>query len=145
MFSHQLLAYYSLKNNFFKFLNFNLLTDFFKVVSISNILCMLTGNIQVNNWQNKKNMVYNSIYFLSKLKTMLCTLSHIRLFVNIQTVTRQAPLSIGFSRQEYWSGSPYPPPRDLHNQMIKLQADSLLDEPSRKPNRSQIKVIVHTE
>ena len=33
---------------------------------------MLTRNIQVNNWQNNKNMVYNSIYFLSKLKTMLC-------------------------------------------------------------------------
>ena len=32
-----------------------------------------------------------------------------------QSVTRQAPLSIGFSRQEYWSGLPYSPPGDLHN------------------------------
>ena len=33
--------------------------------------------------------------------------------VTLWTVARQAPLSIGFSRQEYWSGSPFSPPRDL--------------------------------
>ena len=32
------------------------------------------------------------------------------------TVVHQAPLSMGFSRQEYWSGLPCPPPRDLPNQ-----------------------------
>ena len=35
------------------------------------------------------------------------------------TVTRQAPLSMGFSRQEYWSGLPFPPPGDLPNPGIK--------------------------
>ena len=46
----------------------------------------------------------------------------------------QAPLSMGFSRQEYWSGLPFPPPGDLPNPEIEprcptLQADSLLSEP----------------
>ena len=50
----------------------------------------------------------------------------------------QAPLSMGFSRQEYWSGLPCPSPGNLPNQGIKygssaLQADSLTFEPSGKP------------
>ena len=41
------------------------------------------------------------------------SLSHVRLLVTLWTVARQAPLSLGFSGQEYWSGSPSPPPGDL--------------------------------
>ena len=49
----------------------------------------------------------------------------------------QAPLSMGFSRQEYWSGLPFPSPRGLPKPGIKprppaLQADSLLSEPPGK-------------
>ena len=40
-------------------------------------------------------------------------LSRVRLFVTPWTVACQAPLSMGFSRQEYWSGLPCPPPGDL--------------------------------
>ena len=36
-------------------------------------------------------------------------------FVTPWTVAHQAPLSMGFSRQEYWSGLPFPPPGDLPN------------------------------
>jgi len=39
--------------------------------------------------------------------------SHDQLFVTLRTVACQAPLSMGFSRQEYWSGLPCPPPGDL--------------------------------
>ena len=39
--------------------------------------------------------------------------SHVRLFVTPWTVVHQAPLSVGFSRQEYWGGLPCPPPGDL--------------------------------
>ena len=39
--------------------------------------------------------------------------SCVQLFVTLWTVARQAPLSMGFSRQEYWSGLPCPPPGDL--------------------------------
>ena len=41
------------------------------------------------------------------------SLSHVRLFVTLWTVAHQAPLSMGFSRQEYWSGFPFPSPGDL--------------------------------
>ena len=44
---------------------------------------------------------------------VLSYFSHIQLFATLWTVTHQAPLSMGFSRQEYWSGLPCPPPRDL--------------------------------
>ena len=46
----------------------------------------------------------------------VCTLSHfshVRLFATLWTVAHQDPLSTGFSRQEYWSGLPCPPPGDL--------------------------------
>ena len=39
--------------------------------------------------------------------------NHVRLFVTLQTVVHQAPLSMGFSRQEYWSGLPFSPSGDL--------------------------------
>ena len=59
-------------------------------------------------------------------------------FATPQTLTRQAPLSMELSRQEYWSGLPFPPPGDLPNPGIKpgspaLQADPLLPEPPGKP------------
>ena len=71
------------------------------------------------------------------LACLLSRLSRVRLFVTIWTVALQAPLSMGFSRLEYGSGLPYPPPGDLPNPGIKpgspaLQADSLLTEPPRE-------------
>ena len=39
--------------------------------------------------------------------------SHVRLLANPWTVSHQAPLSMGFTRQEYWSGLPFPTPEDL--------------------------------
>ena len=57
-------------------------------------------------------------------------------------VACQAPLSMEFSRQEYWSGLPFPSPGDLPNPGIKpdlpaLQADSLPSEPREKPEFSK--------
>ena len=46
-------------------------------------------------------------------------LSHVQLCVTPWTVPRQAPLSIEFSRQGYWSGFPFPPPGDLPDPGIK--------------------------
>ena len=51
---------------------------------------------------------------------MLSRFSHIWLIAILWTIARQAPLSIGFSRQEYWSGLPWPPPRDLPNPWLEL-------------------------
>ena len=52
---------------------------------------------------------------------VLCAqmLSHIRLFATPWTVAHQAPLSMGFSRQKYWSGVPFPLPGDLPNPGIE--------------------------
>ena len=47
------------------------------------------------------------------LNAMLSHFSRVWLFVTPWTATCQASLSMGFSRQEYWSGLPYPPPEDL--------------------------------
>ena len=54
------------------------------------------------------------------------------------TVACQASLSMGFPRQEYWSGLPFPSPRDLPHPGVKpgspaLQVDSLSAEPPEKP------------
>ena len=54
------------------------------------------------------------------------------------TIARQAPQSMGFPRQEYWNGLPFPSPEDLPNPGIKpatpaLQVDSLPSEPPGKP------------
>ena len=44
---------------------------------------------------------------------VLSQFSRVQLFVTLRTVARKAPLSLGFPRQEYWSGLPFPSPRDL--------------------------------
>ena len=48
------------------------------------------------------------------------SLSHVRLFAILWTVAHQAPLFMGFSRQECWSGLPCPPPGDLPDPGIEL-------------------------
>ena len=50
---------------------------------------------------------------------VLSQFSNVLLFANLLTLACQAPLSMGFSRQEYWSGLPCPPPGDLPNPEIK--------------------------
>ena len=50
---------------------------------------------------------------------MLSHFSCVRLFVTLWTVACQAPLSMGFSRQEYWSELPFPPPGDLPDPRIQ--------------------------
>ena len=47
--------------------------------------------------------------FSKMLNVCHCHFSHVRLFVTLWTVACQAPLSMGFSRQDYWSGLPCPP------------------------------------
>ena len=66
------------------------------------------------------------------------SLSRVSLFVTPWTIAYQTPPSMEFSRQEYWSGLPFPSPEDLPNPGIEpgsptLQADALLSESPRKP------------
>ena len=73
-------------------------------------------------------------YSLLKVKS----LSRLRPFATPWTVAYQAPLSMGFSRQGYWSGLPFPSLGDLPNSGIEpgsptLQTDALPSEPPGKP------------
>ena len=56
---------------------------------------------------------------------MLSCLNHFQLFATLRTVARQAPLSIGFSRQEYSSGLPISSPGDLPNPGIEPSSPAL--------------------
>ena len=75
-----------------------------------------------------------------------CHLSHIWLFATLWTVAHQAPLSMGFSRQEYWSGLPCPPPGDFPNTgwnphlfcLLHWQSGSLPLAPPGKPSNETL-------
>ncbi len=78
-----------------------------------------------------------------KWKVKVKFLSHVWLLVTPWTAAHQAPPSMGFSRQEYWSGVPLPSPGDLPNPGIKprspaLQVDSLPAEPQGKPKNTGV-------
>ena len=84
---------------------------------------------------NKSKRQINEVKFLSR----------VRLFATPWTVAYQAPPSMGFSRQEYWSGLPFPSPGDLPNPGIKpgspvLQTDAL---PSEPPGKSKRQIIIN--
>ena len=68
----------------------------------------------------------------------VCSLSHSRLFVTPLTVAHQVPLSLGFSKREYWTGLPFPPPEDLPDSEIEpispaLAGGFFITEPPGKP------------
>ena len=72
------------------------------------------------------------------MKVKVKSLTRVRLFATPWTVAHQASLSVGFSRQEYWSGLPFPSPGDLPDPGIEprspaLQGDALTSEPPGKP------------
>ena len=76
--------------------------------------------------RGKENVLWVSMLYLLPLLCLIeiCLhaqlLSHVWFFVTPWTVAWQAPLLTGFSRQEYWSGLPCPPPWDLHDPGIEL-------------------------
>ena len=75
---------------------------------------------------------------LCLVKVKVKSLIRVRLFATPWTVAHQTPPSMGFSRQEYWSGLPFPSKGDLPKPGIEprspaLQADALISEPLGKP------------
>ena len=76
----------------------------------------------------------------------VCKLSHfscVPVFETLWAMAHQTPLSMGFSRQEYWSGLPCLPPGELPDPGIEprspiLQADSLPAEPQGKPKNTGV-------
>ena len=82
--------------------------------------------------------VYGGKNLKLAIKVKVKSLSRVQLFATPWTVACQAPPSIGFSRQECWSGLPFPSPGDLPDPGIEprsraLWADALLSEPPGKP------------
>ena len=78
------------------------------------------------------------------LESEVNSLNRVQLFVTPWTVAHQAPLSVGFSRQEYWSGLPFLSPGNLPDPGIEprspaLQADALPSKPQGKFNMPEIK------
>ena len=85
----------------------------------------------------------SSVYGISQARIQerkkVKSLSRVQFFATPWTVAYQAPLSMGFSRQEYWNGLPFPSPGDLPDPGIEpgfppLQADTLLSEPQGSPS-----------
>ena len=81
------------------------------------------------------------IKFISTfVKVKVKSLSGIRLFATLWTIAHQAPPSVGFSRQEYWSGLPFPSPGNLPDPGIEprsaaMQAGTLTSDPPGKPHQ----------
>ena len=97
--------------------------------SLSNNFCFLLI-------QSRQKLKYKRS--VKKERKIVKLLSRIRLFSTPWTVANQAPLSMGFSRQEYWSGLLFLSSGDLPDPGIEpgslsLQEDSLSPEPARKP------------
>ena len=79
-------------------------------------------------------MNHNKLWKILKVKVKVKSLSRVRLFATPWTIAYQASPSLGFSRQEYWSGLPFPSPGDLPDPGIEpgspaLEADALTSEP----------------
>ena len=84
------------------------------------------------------NLVINTYILYYPHYCCCLLLSCVRLFATPWAVAHQDPLSMGFSKQEYWSGLPFPPPGDLPNPEIKLTSPALAGvffttEPPGKP------------
>ena len=87
-----------------------------------------------HDWATELNWCGQWARFCGRTRSWQAEGDRIGLFVTPWTVAHQAPLSMGFSRQEYWSGLPFPPPVDLPDPGIELrspalQADTLTSEP----------------
>ena len=96
---------------------------------------MTSGYNSIVSWEKS---VYLYVFLDNVHKAKVKSLSHVRLFATPWIVAYQAPPSVGFSRQEYWSGLPLPSPRDLPDPETKprslaLEADSLPSELPGKP------------
>ena len=99
-----------------------------------------------------KTLIQNN-FILSLIHLHVCVnihaqlLSHVRLFVTPWMAAHQAPLTMGFSRQENWRRLPFPPPEDLPDPGIKpespaLQVDSLPLNHLRRPIYMHILLLI---
>ena len=138
----------------FKYFNINFV---FKILFLISVDCIFRANVAavifvLNQKQGSFSLPHplslpyaQQPHFLPRPSSLLYaqSLSHVQLFATPRTVTRQAPMSMEFSRQEYWSGELMPFPGDLSNPGIKpgspaLQVDSLPSEPPGKLKNTRV-------
>ena len=95
----------------------------------------------------QKRDTYQTFFHVHVCSILSC-FSRVRLLATLCTVAHQAPLSMGFSRREYWSGLPFPSPGDLPDPRIEpeslmspaLAGSFFSTEPPGKPILSCIKI-----
>ena len=99
-------------------------------------------------WLHIKNKQEEQFHALSIIALFLCSLVCVTQSVvsdsaTPRTIAHQAPLSMGFSRQEYWSGLPFPSPGDLPDLGIEPGSPTLqaASEPAGKPTKVKVKVV----
>ena len=95
-------------------IGFSLQCDF----PLGNQMVPLISQFSENKPQQSDSNVYGAQLHVCLCAHILTCFSHVRLFVTLWTVAHQAPLSMGFSRQECWSGLPCPPPVNTRVQKI---------------------------
>ena len=121
-------------------MNFSILDISFKWNSTKPYnICERNNKIYCLLWLVSLSIIWYHTWYTLWKKVKMKSFSHVWLFATLWTVTCQAPLSMGFSRQEYWSGLPFPSPEELPNPGIEprsptLQADALPSEPLGKPD-----------
>ena len=107
-------------------------------LAFSHLFSTVVLEIGCQTWRHNEPAWLHKCHTSEKQKKVkVKSLSHVRLFATPWSVARQAPPSMGFSRQEYWSGLPFPSPGDLPDPGIEpgspaLQADALLSDPPGK-------------
>jgi len=82
--------------------------------------CKLYLNKIVKKKKNKSKPQYSITSYPLLLLLLLSCFSRVRLCATLQTAAHQAPLSLGFSRQEHWSGLPFPSPVNESEKLEKL-------------------------
>jgi len=102
-------------------------------VSLSSLIFFLTAEPLKQQFKRRNFFLCYVEKICMCIISLRYSLSHMQVFATPWTVAHQAPLSMGFSRQEYWSGLPFPSPGDLPDPGIKpwssaLQADCLPSE-----------------
>ena len=123
-----------------------LLMLFPRIMDIASVQPVFFDHFLTEWWNTGINNCLKRPHICSNHSEISCCaelLSHVQLFATPWTVALQVPLSMGFSRQEYWSGLPCPSLGDLPNPGIEpqsptLQVDSLPSEPPGKPKNTGV-------
>ena len=89
--------------------------------------------VRINVIQKLIKMIRNNLTLENLDTSKVKSLSNVWLFATLWTVAYQAPPSMGFSRQEYWSGLPFPSPGDLHWSGLPFPSPGDLPDPGIKP------------